>query len=170
MEAMELERNQVGDVRSDEASDFDARFATARGRLLAICSPLVGRNEAEDVVHDTYLAGRSRYARLRDPAAFEAWLIRIAINRCVDRHRRGSRVFPLRPTYEGRSASDRDLGLRELIERLPLRERTILVLHYGHGYGLQEIGQLLDLSHTNVRTIIARARQVLLRAMREADA
>ena len=170
MEAIELERNPVGGVRSDAASDFDARFATARGRLLAICSPLVGANEAEDVVHDTYLAGRSRYARLRDPNAFEAWLIRIAINRCMDRHRRGSRVFPLRPTHEGRSASNRDLGLRELIERLPARERTILVLHYGHGYGLQEIGQILDLSHTNVRTIIARARQVLLRAMREAEA
>lgn len=170
MEAIELERNRFGEVPSDQASDFDARFATARGRLLAICSPLVGANEAEDVVHDTYLAGRSRYSRLRDPDAFEAWLIRIAFNRCMDRHRRGSRVFPLRPTYEGRSASAGDLGLRELIERLPPRERTILVLHYGHGYRLHEIGQLLDLSHTNVRTIIARARQVLLRAMREAEA
>jgi RNA polymerase sigma-70 factor (ECF subfamily) len=170
MEAMELERNQAGEARSDEASDFDARFATARGRLLGICSPLVGANEAEDVVHDTYLAGRARYSGLRDPNAFDAWLIRIAINRCMDRHRRGSRVFPLKPTYEGGSASSRDLGLRELVERLPPRERTILVLHYGHGYGLQEIGQLLDLSHTNVRTIIARARQGLLRAMREAEA
>ncbi len=170
MEAIELAGNRVREVQGDEASDFDARFAVARGRLLAICSPLVGGNEAEDVVHDTYLAGRVRYSSLRDPDAFEAWLIRIAINRCMDRHRRGARVLPLGPRHEARSASDRDLGLRELIERLPPRERTILVLHYGHGYGLQEIGQLLDLSHTNVRTIIARARQGLLRQMREAEA
>ena len=169
MEAIELEL-RPGEVRSGEASEFDARFATLRGRLLAICSPLVGGIEAEDVVQDAYLAGRSRYARLRDPDAFDAWMIRIAINRCMDRHRRGSRVFPLTATHEGRSASSGDPGLRELIERLPGRERTILVLHYGHGYRLQEIGQLLGLSHTNVRTIIARTRQSLLRAMREAEA
>ena len=169
MEAIELEL-RPGEVRSGEASEFDARFATLRGRLLAICSPLVGGIKAEDVVQDAYLAGRSRYARLRDPDAFDAWMIRIAINRCMDRHRRGSRVFPLSTTHEGRSASSGDLGLRELIERLPGRERTILVLHYGHGYRLQEIGQLLGLSHTNVRTIIARTRQSLLLAMRGAEA
>lgn len=161
---------RTGDVRGDEASDFDARFAVVRTRLLAICAPLVGSHEAQDVVHDTYLAGRSRYARLRDPDAFGAWLIRIAINRCMDRHRRGARVLPLGPIHQTQLVRDRDLGLRELIERLPPRERTILVLHYGHGYRLQEIGQLLALSHTNVRTIIARARQRLLRAIREAEA
>lgn len=169
MEAMELERMRPT-VRADETSDFDDRFALLRGRLLAVCTPLVGSHEAQDVVHDTYLAGRSRYERLRDPDAFGAWLIRIAINRCMDRHRRAARVLPLGPTHETRRVPDRDLGLRELIERLPPRERTILVLHYGHGYRLQEIGQLLALSHTNVRTIIARTRQRLLRAMREAEA
>lgn len=170
MEAIELDQTQTGDARSAEASDFDARFAVVRSRLLAICSPLVGTHEAQDVVQDTYLAGQSRYERLRDPDAFDAWPIRIAINRCMDRHRRGARIVPLGPTHEARPTVGRDAGLRELIERLPPRERTILVLHYAHGYRLQEIGLLLALSHTNVRTIIARARQRLLRALREADA
>lgn len=169
MEAMELQRMR-STVRADEASDFDDRFALVRGRLLGICTPLVGSHEAQDVVHDTYLAGRSRYERLRDPNALDAWLTRIAINRCMDRHRRADRLQPLAPAHASRPAGARDPGLRELIERLPARERTILVLHYGHGYRLDEIGRLLELSHTNVRTIIARARQRLLRALREADA
>lgn len=71
MEAIELDRVRTSDVRGDEASDFDARFAMVRARLLAICSPLVGSHEAQDVVHDTYLAGRSRYARLRELVAVQ---------------------------------------------------------------------------------------------------
>ena len=56
---------------------------------------------------------------------------------------------------------ERDIALTELVERLAPRDRTILVLHYGHGYGLQEIAQLLEMTHTNVRSVISRARQRL---------
>lgn len=169
MEAIGLDRSPSS-VAADATGDFDARFALVRRRLLAICTPMVGPDEAHDVVQDTYLAARSRIGRLRDPNAFDAWVIRIAVNRCMDRHRRGGRLVALGATGEARSRPMRDSELRELIEALPPRERTILVLHYGHGYRLGEIAELLSLSSTNVRTIIARTRHRLLRALREADA
>ena len=168
-EGRRLEPTRVSEMSAESAIDFDARFGAVRRRLDRICSALVG-DEAEDVVQDTYLAARDRFGKLRDPAAFEAWVIRIAINRCMDRHRRGSRVEPLGSRERISSSTSRDAGLRELIERLPPRERTTVVLHYGYGYRLEEIGTLLGLTHTNVRTIIARARQRLLHAWREADA
>jgi len=59
------------------------------------------------------------------------------------------------------NAEARNIGLRELIERLPARDRTVVVLHYGHGYGLDEIAGFLDLTHTNVRSIVHRARKRL---------
>ena len=64
---------------------------------------------------------------------------------------------------------DSDLGLRELIERLPARQRTILVLHYGHGYSLREIAELLDLTHDNVRAIVVRTRRRLFSDWKAAD-
>jgi DNA-directed RNA polymerase specialized sigma24 family protein len=42
-------------------------------------------------------------------------------------------------------------------------------LHYGHGYRLEEIAVLLDLTHTNVRSIIARARKRLFASWRRAE-
>ncbi|MGH2385500.1 MAG: sigma factor-like helix-turn-helix DNA-binding protein [Candidatus Limnocylindria bacterium] len=45
----------------------------------------------------------------------------------------------------------------------------MLVLHYGHGYGLEEVATLLDLTHTNVRTIIARTRKRLYVAWRHTE-
>lgn len=141
--------------------DFDGRFAQARDRLVRIAGSLIGLEEADDVVHDSYLIGRARLDQLRDPSAVEPWLTRIVINQCFGRHRRSRRLRELLPALlPGREAAS-DLGLRELVERLPARERTVLVLHYGHGYRLEEIAHLLDLTHTNVRTVIARTRKRL---------
>ena len=36
-----------------------------------------------------------------------------------------------------------DPDLRAMVETLPYRQRTIVVLHYGHGLSLEEIARLL---------------------------
>lgn len=152
-------------------ADFDARFDAARGRLLRIAVSLVGDTEAEDVVQDTYVAARRRLPQLRDPDALEAWLTAIAVNLAFSRHRRRRALRNLLPRLHRSQVvhGSRDLALRELVEALPPRERTVLVLHYGHGYRLEEIAGLLDLTHTNVRTIIARTRKRLFTAWRDPD-
>jgi len=172
-----LEPTGIGDVieassmtdATDERVDFDARFELARGRLHRITASLVGPDDAEDVVQDTYLLGRRRFDQLRNPSAFEPWLTRIAVNLCFSRHRRGAQLRRILPALLPSRRAHSDVGLRELVEALPPRERTVLVLHYGHGYQLDEIATLLDLTHTNVRSIIARTRKRLFDAWREAE-
>jgi RNA polymerase sigma-70 factor (ECF subfamily) len=154
---------------ASESAAFDERFAHARDRLLRICRSLVGADGAEDVVQDTYLLARARAAQLRDPSAFDAWVNRIAVNRCYGLRRRGLHLDRLLPGLVRQRPPEADLGLRELIERLPPRQRTILVLHYGHGYSLREIGELLDLTHDNVRAIVARTRRRLFSEWKAAD-
>jgi len=151
-----------------DALDFDRRFGLARPRLERICGSLVGASDAVDVVHDTYLQARSRLAQLRDPDALEAWLTRIAVRACYDVHRRGRRTvaYPLAVLV---APAGRDAALVELVERLPPRDRTIVVLHYGHGYALDEIARLLDLNYATVRSRIARARIRLFREWTEGD-
>lgn len=152
-----------------DAGEFDLRFARARDRLVRICASLVGIEEAEDVVHDAYMLGRRRFDQLRDGSAFDAWLTRIAVNLCFSRHRRIQRLRRALPALVRPALPPSDVGLRELVESLPPRERTVLVLHYGHGYRLEEIAALLDLTHTNVRTIIARTRKRLYAAWQQAE-
>jgi RNA polymerase sigma-70 factor (ECF subfamily) len=152
--------------------ELDRQFEAHRAGLQRLCASMVGADEADDVVQDTYMVARQRLAQLQDPAALGPWLKRIAVNRCYDRHRRHRRLVERLPSLH-RSAgarSDRDLSLVELVERLPSRQRTVIVLHYAHGYALNEIADLLSLSYVNVRTIIARTRRDLLAAWKEADA
>lgn len=163
-----IEAAEVSDT-NDARADFDARFTLARERLVRIAGSLVGAEEADDVVHDTYVLGRQRYDQLRDRSAIEPWLTRIVVNQCFGRHRRSSRLRELLPAILPGRVTGPDIGLRDLVEQLPPRERTVLVLHYGHGYRLEEIAGILDLTHTNVRTIIARTRKRLFRSWREAE-
>jgi RNA polymerase sigma-70 factor (ECF subfamily) len=151
--------------------ELDRQFEAHRPGLRRLCASMVGADEADDVVQDTYMVARQRLGQLQDPAALGPWLKRIAVNRCYDRHRRQRRLVERLPLLHRSSPKkDRDLSLIELVERLPSRQRTVLVLHYAHGYALNEIAELLSLSYVNVRTIIARTRRDLLVAWKEADA
>ena len=151
-------------------ADYDLRFEAIREKLVRTCVGLVGADHAEDVVHDAYLRGRSRFAQLRDVDLFDAWLTRLAMNLCVNRRRSEGRMRSRLPAL-GRDpqALSRDAGLRELIEGLDPRERTLVVLHYGYGYQLDEIARMVGLSSGNVRSIVFRARRRLGAQLAEAD-
>ena len=143
---------------------FDERFADARGRLVRLCATFVGADAADDVVHDTYLRARSRYRQLRHPELFESWLTRIAINLCMNLHRSRRRLaISVARLDPQRGAAERDAGLREAVESLPPRERTILVLHYAYGYSLDEVARMAGMRAGTVRSIVSRTRQRLRR-------
>jgi RNA polymerase sigma-70 factor (ECF subfamily) len=152
--------------------DVDSAFAAARPRLLRIATSLIGPDSAEDVVQDTYLTARARIAQLRDPAALEAWLARICVHRSFRIKRRGRRLQELLgfvPFARTAPAASGQLELRELVERLPPRERAVVVLQHGYGYTLAEVAELVGISHANARKVSSRTRARLLQQWQEAE-
>jgi RNA polymerase sigma factor (sigma-70 family) len=153
--------------------DLDSAFAAARPRLLRIAASLVGVDSAEDVAHDTYLMARERIGQLRDPGAIEAWLARICVHRSFRLRRRGKRLHELLgalPLPRSTPAPHGRLELHELVENLPPRDRAVVVLQHGYGYSLDEVAQLVGVSHANARKISSRTRARLLRQWLEAEA
>ena len=170
VEAIEPAVRQVT-RRSDV--DLDSAFAAARPRLIRIASSLVGADTAEDVVQDTYLMARARLSQLRDPGAIEAWLARICVHRSFRVRRRGRRLQELLGVLPIPRATPPPAGrleLHELIEQLPPRDRAVIVLQHGYGYSLDEVAQLVGVSHANARKISSRTRARLLRAWLEGEA
>ena len=159
-------------IRADSpplsVDDFDARFDRARPRVLAVARSILGAQAAEDVVQETYLAARLRIGQLRDVNALDRWLSRIAENLCYRALRRSAMQSRLIPRVADQAPTS-DPALRDLIERLPLRERAILVLHYAHGYNLEEVARILSLSYPNVRKLLSRTRRRMYREWNEAD-
>jgi RNA polymerase sigma-70 factor (ECF subfamily) len=144
-------------------TDFDERFAQVRDKLQRICSGLVGPELAQDIVQDTYLRARSRFHQLREADAFDSWLVRIAVTQCYNATRRRRRSTVISENDPGGSSPSphRDVGLRELVAALPPKERTLVVLHYGYGYRVDEIATMVGVPAGTARSILFRARKHL---------
>jgi RNA polymerase sigma-70 factor (ECF subfamily) len=154
--------------RTELAGSFAARFERLRPRLTAICRAVVGPDDAPDLVQDAYLRASERLHQLRDLELFDAWVVRIALNEANALLRRRRPAGDLHPGIEATDEQSGDVGLRQLVERLPPRDRAVIVLHYGYGYRMGEISRLLNLSEVNVRTIAFRARRWLRARLEEA--
>ena len=166
---------EIAAIESDGKADdvevgFHDRFQEVRPRLMAVCRAVVGHDDAEDIVQETYLRARQRIGQLRNPSALEAWLVRIALNeaRTVAR-RRARHQEPLGDRERPASGENRDLGLLELVDALPIRERMAVALYYGYGFGLSEVAELIGTSHINARTVLFRARRRLRRTWEASD-
>lgn len=165
---MEIAAAQHADATAALRAEFDARFAEVRGRLTAVCIALAGADSAPDLVQETYLRASDRLHQLRDPSLFDAWVVRIAMNEAKGLTRRVRRERERLARIDSTErAPGPDSALRELVERLPPRQRAVIVLHYAYGYRLGEVATLLGLSEINVRTVAFRARRTLRTQLEE---
>ena len=122
------------------------------------------RDQAEDLTQATFERALRAWPRFDPSKASEAtWLLTIARNLLIDRHRRSShhREEPLtegsHPHTEGPEA--RLSGSPELevaLEELSDREREVLALRFGADLTGPEIAALLELSLANVQQILSR--------------
>jgi RNA polymerase sigma factor (sigma-70 family) len=151
-------------------ADFHERFEAFRPRLLAICRLTVGPADAEDVVQEAYLRASERLHQLRDPALLEAWLFRIALNQARSIRRAPSRrQLRLNDQEPAAGHEPPDLAVREAVDRLPVRQRAVVILHYVYGYKLAEVADLVGISEVNARTLLFRARRNLRTSLEKND-
>jgi hypothetical protein len=106
---------------------FEDRFARLRPRLMAVCTAVIGPDDAADLVQETYIRASERLHQLRDPALLDAWVVRIALNeaKSILRRRQTERRVLAPPAPPGSP----DVALRELVQNLEPRERAVIVLH-----------------------------------------
>lgn len=141
-------------------------------------SVLRSRAEAEDVVQDAFVRVFERPAALSEVRDMRIWLIRIAWNLAIDRRRR------IRPEQMDDAFVDglagRDLPADEVMaeaarmkavlremDRLPRREREVLVLSAVEELGTAEVAMVLGRSESAVRALLFRARTRLRERLRK---
>jgi RNA polymerase sigma-70 factor, ECF subfamily len=125
---------------------YQANYPRLVGQLTVVTGSL---EDAEDAVQEAFTRASTRWARLRDYDAPEAWVRRVALNLATTGLRRARRQLAVlarvpTPTAEPPRSTDRlaiDAGLR----RLPLRHRQVLVLHYGADLPVEQVAQQLGL-------------------------
>lgn len=134
------------------------------GDLVAVSRSILADGDAEDVVQESLMMAWQRLHRLREPAAFSAWLKRIVVRRALGRARRRR---PLVPLEEWNGVCDHEGGLNaaldvgRLLAALSPRQRAVAHLSWLDGLTDREIGALLGMAPVSVRVHRLRARRRL---------
>jgi RNA polymerase sigma-70 factor (ECF subfamily) len=154
---------------------FETVIRSVSRNLFAIAYGILqNREEAEDVVQDTFVkAWKSRW-RVRDSAKLPAWLATIARNRARDLARK-KRPEPLPENFESHevveSASqtaDLDGEVRLALAQLPELHRVALTLRYFEDLDYGTIEQTLGLTNGALRGILGRALGLMRKRLKPA--
>lgn len=152
---------------------YEQTHAAVYGFALSI---LKNRQDAEDVLQDTYVQiwnAAGSYAAAGKPMA---WIFTITRNLALMRLREGSRTVPVAPEDWQALFSDEPavdpadgLMLKLLMETLSDGERQVVMLHVMTGLKHREIADLLGLRLSTVLSRYSRALKKLDQAWKEAD-
>ena len=125
--------------------------------------------EAEDVVQDVFVRVLQHHGKLAEIVEIRPWLVRITWNLALDRTRK---VRPQQldedfaagivsrgvPADESLAEAGRIRQVLQAMERLPQRERQVLLLSAVDELTAAEIGSAIGKSESSVRSLLFRAR------------
>jgi RNA polymerase sigma factor (sigma-70 family) len=162
-----------------ERDAFDALIARWHEPLWRYLRRLSGNDDAAgDLAQDTWLRVFRGIANLREPAKLRSWLFGIARRVAMDRLRAQYAQAPqVQIELDEVPAELPEVNLEEEfatlesgLASLPIIEREALTLFYLRELSLEEISGLLDVPVGTVKSRLFRARQMLRRVTRGAEA
>lgn len=183
-------------LRAGERAAFDEWVRNDHEALVRVASAIVGPASAEEVVQDAWLAAIRHLHKFEGRSSLKTWLTSIVVNQAKTRLRKIRREISLDQTEGNVSlfSSDRfdhaghwapppnhwhdespeallshdDFRrcLEKTLETLPEQQRTVLLLRDEEQMPLHDICNILEVSASNVRVLIHRAR-IRLHAMIE---
>jgi RNA polymerase sigma-70 factor (ECF subfamily) len=140
--------------------------------------------EAEDLVQEALIRAHRQRDMLRDPAALESWLYRIATHVSVDRMRQRAKAAERQvdEPVEELPIADRaqpspltviqqeemSTCVQRYVGKLSDNYKAVLLLHDAEGFTANEIAHLLQLPLTTVKMRLHRARRQLQAALKDA--
>ncbi|MGK6350521.1 RNA polymerase sigma factor [Parapedobacter sp. DT-150] len=150
----------------------------ARPVYNSICRIISHTAEAEDILQESFYHAFADIHRLQQATSFGAWVNRIALNRSITHLRKRKILFS--------DAGEMDIAeedgydheqdelfdckvedVRNAIEQLPPGYKTILSLYVFEGLPQEEIGRMLGISHTTVRSQYHRAKKKVIQSLKD---
>jgi RNA polymerase sigma-70 factor (ECF subfamily) len=146
-------------------------------------------DDAEDLVQDTFLNVFKYLKNFRHETKFKNWLYRVATSACLKKKRRSkfapereislddflpdeesalSMDLPRWATQPLEQVLDEELGevIRQALMALPEKYRLVIVLRDVEGFSTQEAAEILELTPTNIKVRLHRARLFLREALK----
>ena len=150
----------------------EAAFRQFGDRVFSAAFSATGSKEdADDVVQDTFLKYWNTDQDFADENHIKAWLLRVAINRSRDLLRSfwHRKKVPWEDYMEELPfAEPEDKDLFEAVMELPRKYRVTIHLHYYEDLSVSEIAGILHTTEGTVKSQLSRGRKLLKTKLMEA--
>ena len=140
------------------------------------------RQDAEDLTQDVFVSVYRSILSFNGQSTLNTWIYRIAVNKCLDHLRSGTRkrkygIFSATTDDIARTETPRDNGfehpgvqlekrenaklLFNAIAKLPATQKTAFVLAHVEGFPQKDIADVMEVSLKAVESLLQRAKQNL---------
>ena len=177
----------VARIRRGDSTVFEHLLDLFYSPMLRVAMSFVrSRDEAEEVIQDTWVAVLAGIDRFEGRSSFKTWMFRILINRARSRARRESRTIPFSsfdrsdgfspieqgirpvwpaPSFQHTRDPEQELlndELRQTIDAaigtLPTLQKMVITLRDVEGWSADEVCEALSIAAGNQRVLLHRAR------------
>src|SRR5208282_483628 len=176
----ESEQLPVQQAREGKPEAWDTLFRRYQLPLYVYVFELVHHEQTSlDLVQETFIAAVRHLGGLRNDAKFGSWLFGIAHQKCIQRWRKQNRDELLRDEIAAGpdefDGSPDDLLIRqeqetefmELLNQLPLPQRSVLLLHFVEDFSLEEIAGITGAQLGTVKSRMHYAKKSLRKLLEE---
>lgn len=125
-------------------------------------SHLKNKEDAEDTVQEVFIKYMHHFIPFADEEHERAWLIRITVNRCYDLLRyKSKRNHEALDEITEIAAEETEFNTEifQILEKLPVKNKTAMILHYLEGFSVEEIALMLHVSVSAVKMRLSRGRE-----------
>ena len=176
----ECEQLPVSEARSGDPDAWDTLFRRYQLPLYVYACELVHDQQASlDIVQETFIAASRHLGTLRENAKFGSWLFGIAHQKCGHHWRKRGRELDFAsdqaaaPEEFEPAPSDylirreQEAEFMKLVARLPLPQRSVLLLHFIEEFPLAEIATITGAQLGTVKSRLHYAKQALRELLTE---
>lgn len=186
---MDDEQELVTRLRKGDNSALEAVIKLHHAFLVAMATPLVGPDSADDVAQETWLRAFAAIGKFEGRSKLRTWLARIAINEAHALRRKRSREIsldgwgidsgsPIGSRFNEQGAWDAPPSqwhhetpeellteaelhecIRKHLHKLPGDQQSVVMMRELGGLDYGEIAQALGLAEGNIRVLLHRGRQ-----------
>jgi RNA polymerase sigma-70 factor, ECF subfamily len=170
-ESVWIARAKAGDQEA-----FEAIFQLYERQIYGFIYRMMGNAEdANDLTQECFIRAYRALSQTNDDLNISAWLHRIASNACLDVLRRRQRIRwlpweshkhehllhgkPLDEPESNALRNETQITVQQVISQMSPRNRMALILREYEGMSCEEIGQIMGLSRSAVKSVLFRGRE-----------
>lgn len=189
----QTEKQIVEQLIAGNESVFTKLFEQYYPLMRSIAKSIAGDSIADEVIQEAWMSALRALPKFEGRSSFKVWLMRIVSNEAKTRRRKESRTVSLDsmheswandPRFDERShwsnptsqwdgenpeallsAKDLENCINKNMEKLPENQRIALYMRGTGGLSMDELCNLLDVSQSNVRVLLHRARDRILQVI-----